>query len=98
MFWIMLEGNRNPEADENDPAEVAKLLEAELMMKRAAWQRSKSSLNNLRALSFFFLFVIVVGSALAGYFLFSPGNLEELRAARAAAQTPTPTASVAPRR
>jgi hypothetical protein len=98
MFSIMPEGNRNPEADETDPAKLAKFLEAELMMKRAAWQRSRGSLKNLRVLSFFFLFLIVIAAGLAFYLLFSPERVGELRAARDAHVSPTPAASASPSR
>lgn len=91
----MLEGNRKPGPDSTDPAKLAQLLEMELMAKRAAWERSRTSLRNLRALSFFFLFLIIAGALFAFFFFFSPDRVEELRSIHAAA-SPTPTASASP--
>lgn len=75
MFGMMPESNRNPEASETDPEKLARLLELELMQKRAAWQQSRASRQNLRALSFFFLFLVILGALFAFYYLMSSGEL-----------------------
>ena len=92
----MPEGNPKPEPGEVDPAKLAQLLELELMQKRAAWQRSKSSMHQLRILSFFFLFLVIAGALVAFFFLFSPSRVSDLRSARDAAPTPSPSATAAP--
>lgn len=63
-----------------DPHTVVRLLELELMQKRAARQQASKKLANLRVASFLFLFLILLGAALAMYFVFSSGRVEEMRA------------------
>lgn len=58
-----------PEPSETDPEVLARLLEIELMQKRAAWQRATAQRNTVRALAFLFLFVVIAG-AIAAYFFF----------------------------
>jgi hypothetical protein len=58
-----------PEPSETDPEMLARLLEIELMQKRAAWQRASSQRNTMRMMAFLFLFVVIAG-ALAAYFFF----------------------------
>jgi hypothetical protein len=93
MFWIVAEGNRKPEPDEMDPAKLAQLLEIELMQKRAAWQRSRSGIRNLRVLSFLFLFLVIIGALAAFYLLFTPERVSELKAGHDASPTPSATVS-----
>jgi hypothetical protein len=90
MFWIMPEGNRKPDPNEPDPAALAKLLELELIQKRAAWQRSRSNLRSLRVLSFFFLFLVILGALLAFFFLFSPDRVQEMKSEQPSSAAPTP--------
>lgn len=70
-------GNSKPEAGELDPTKLAKLLEIELMQKRAAWQQAKARRGQLRALSFFFLFMVIFCAIAAFYLFFSPGGATE---------------------
>jgi len=86
------DGNRKPEWSGIDPSKIEKLLEIELMQKRAAWQQAKAGRSKVRALSFLFLFLVVASGLLAYFFLFSPESLSELKAA-APQGTPSPTAS-----
>ena len=90
----MVDGNRKPD-NETDPEKLAKLLEMELMQKRASWQQDKQRRNLLRVVSFFFLFLVMAGALLAFWFLFSPDRVNELRAGRTSTieATPSPTAS-----
>ncbi|MEO8439821.1 MAG: hypothetical protein ABI540_06310 [Spartobacteria bacterium] len=53
-----------------DPDGLAKALEMELIMKRASWEKMRARRGTWRALSFFFLFVVILGALLA-YFLFA---------------------------
>ena len=55
---------------ETDPDALAKALELELIMKRASWQKTRARRGNWRALSFLFLFLVLLGALLA-YFYFS---------------------------
>lgn len=71
----MPDGNRKPESEPPDPEAMTKLLELELMQKRAAWQQSKQRLGALRVVSFLFLFLVIVAAFLAFWFLFSSGRM-----------------------
>ena len=57
------------ESVKNDPGDLARVLELELMHKRAAWQRANSRYRAIRAISFIFVFLVVVAS-IAAFFLF----------------------------
>jgi hypothetical protein len=79
-----------------DPESVARILELELMQQRAARQRAGAPYRGLRAASFIFLFAVIL-AALALYYFFTSGRLDELRArntpqpspvARAVSRTP----------
>ena len=63
-------GNNQP-ARETDPAKLAKLLEIELMQKRASWQQAKVRRGTFRAMSFLFLFLVIIAAVAAFYFLSS---------------------------
>lgn len=76
-----------------DPDQALRLLELELIQQRAARQMAGTPYRGLRAASFLFLFAIVLGTALAVYYLFFSGRLEEMRAQRHA--QPTPSANAA---
>ena len=88
----MPDGDRKREPDELDPAKLERLLDIELMQKRAAWQQAKASRSNLRTFSFMFLFLVIVGALLAFFFLFSSGEMTNLRP-EAELPTPPPTAT-----
>ncbi len=61
------EGNRHTDARETDPEKLAKLLEIELMQKRAGWQQAKARRGTYRAMSFLFLFAVIVAAFVAFY-------------------------------
>lgn len=69
----MRESNGKFEPAGIDPAQTVKLLEVELLQKRAAWQRTKARNNSLRILSYLFLMVVIAGAA-AAYFFLIPGR------------------------
>ena len=87
----MPDGNRKPEGGEIDPA---KLLELELMQKRAEWKQAKARRGSLRALSFFFLIVVIVAALICFYLFFSPERVRELRSGSAGETEATPSPSV----
>ena len=95
ILLLMAEGEGKREPTEPDPEKLAKLLEIELMQKRAAWQQAKARRGSLRALSLFFLFAVIVAAAAGFYFILAPGRVTELRSQVPAATT-EPTLSPAP--
>ena len=52
-----------------DPDALTKALEVELMLKRASWSRAAARRGLWRALSFLFLFVIILGALFAYFYL-----------------------------
>ncbi len=65
----MTDDHDKPNPSESSPPEIEKLLEIELMQKRAAWQQSKAKYGLWRALSFLFLFLVIL-AVLVGFYLF----------------------------
>lgn len=62
-----------------DPDKAMRLLEFELMQQRAARQMAGTPHRGLRAVSFLFLFAVLLGAALAAYYIFFSGRLDEMR-------------------
>ena len=85
------DSDRKPEPI--DPENEARLIELELARQRAARQQAGSPYKGLRAASFMFLIVIVLGALAAFFYLMSSGRLEEMRSMHssgAATATPPP--------
>jgi hypothetical protein len=61
------EGNRHTDPRETDPETLAKLLEIELMQKRAGWQQARARHSTYRTMSFLFLFAVIVAAFVAFY-------------------------------
>jgi hypothetical protein len=72
----MPEADSKRESPENDPEHLARLLEIELAQKRATWKNTSARYSKIRTASFFFLFLVVVGSLLAFFLFFSRMNEE----------------------
>jgi hypothetical protein len=72
-----------------DPEQTMRLLELEMMQQRMARQVSGTPYRGLRTVSFLFLFVVLLGAALGGYYFFFSGHLEEMRARNLPQPTPS---------
>lgn len=72
-----------------DPDKAIRLLEFELMQQRAARQMAGTPYRGLRAVSFLFLFAVLLGAALAAYYIFFSGRLEEMRARNSSQASPS---------
>lgn len=83
------DGNPKSQPEEIDPATIEKLLEIELIQKRAEWKQTKARRGNLRMLSFLFLLVVIVGALVGFFYFFSSGAVNDLRAR----STPTPASA-----
>jgi hypothetical protein len=79
-----------------DPEHLLRMLDLELMQKRAQRQQDNARRGNWRALSFLFLAIVIVAGFVAAYFAFSSGRLEELRARNAAPPSPTAAPAMRP--
>jgi flagellar basal body-associated protein FliL len=75
-----------------DPEQALRLLELEMLQQRAARQMAGTPYRGLRAVSFLFLFVVLLGAALAAYYLFFSGHLEEMRARNNSQPSPSANA------
>ena len=65
----MADEDRKPKSTENDPEQLARLLEIELMQKRAAWKQASERHRVFKSASFLFLFVVII-AAIVGFYLF----------------------------
>ena len=70
-----------------DPEELARLLEIELIYKRAAWKQAAARQRAIRMASFAFLFFVIMAALFVYFFVFS--DLSENRSA----PKPTPAAA-----
>lgn len=59
------------ESTQTDPGDLARVLELELLQKRAARQRAGARYRAARGLSFLFLFIIILAAVGAFFFLLS---------------------------
>ena len=72
----------NPKSGKQEPADpedTVRMLELQLMQQRAARQQAGAPYRGLRAASFIFLFVIILGALLAFYYFFYLGGLDQVR-------------------
>ena len=63
-----------PKLKEVDPDNLSRLLELELIQKRATWKQAGERHRALRAAGFVFLFILIVGCLVGGYFAFMRMN------------------------
>ena len=86
----------NPRSDgkpePNDPDQVLRLLEIELAQTRATRQRAGTPYRGFRLASFVFLFAVIIGAALAFFYVFVAGGLDDIRTRNSARPTATPSA------
>jgi len=71
-----------------DADQLARLLELELIQKRASWKQAGERARSIRAAGFVFLFVLIAGCLIGGYFAFT----------RISEQRPNQSSSAAVRR
>ena len=63
-----------PKPDEIDANNLSRMLELELIQKRATWKQAGDRYRSFRAAGFLFLFVLIVGCLVGGYFAFMRVN------------------------
>jgi hypothetical protein len=66
----MPEDESKPDQAENDPEKLSRLLELELIQKRAAWQRAGARYKTLKTASLLFLAVVILAGLLAFFLIF----------------------------
>ncbi len=74
-----------PKPNEIDPDNLSRLLELELIQKRATWKQAGERYRSIRTAGFVFLFVLIVGCLIGGYFAFM--RLNESRPNQSSAVT-----------
>jgi len=78
-----------PKPNEIDADSLSRLLELELIQKRASWKEAGDRYRSIRAAGFIFLFVLIVGCLIGGYFALM--RLNETRPNQpSAANSPVP--------
>lgn len=92
-------GDGKPDSRESDPARLAQWLEIEMIQKRAQWQQARSRRSGLRALSFFFLFAVVLAGLVGFFVLMKSDRVGHLRSDEPQREpaTPTPAATASAR-
>ncbi|HME89762.1 MAG TPA: hypothetical protein VKE30_11185 [Chthoniobacterales bacterium] len=73
IFWGMAEPAET-ETKEIDPDQLTRLLELELIQKRATWKQAGERARSIRTAGFVFLFVLIVACLLGGYVAFMRVN------------------------
>jgi hypothetical protein len=84
-------GDGKPEP--SDPDQLLRLIDIELAQKRLQRERSPSPYRAFRLASFIFLFAVILGIALAFYYVFYSGGLDEIRSRAQAHPTASPSPS-----
>jgi len=79
-----------------DPEHMLRMLEIEMMQQRALRNQASARRSTLRTASFLFLFIVILGAAVAAYFAFTSGRVDELRARSNSASSPTPAVGTPP--
>jgi len=82
----------DPEVNQptTNPDELNRLLEIELIQKRAEWQRTSARHKSLRSASFLFLFIVVMAGLVAAYFAFTRASENRQHRAPDATESATP--------
>ncbi|MEP6821813.1 MAG: hypothetical protein ABI946_05620 [Chthoniobacterales bacterium] len=87
----------NPDDDlkpiPQDPAQIERMLEIELMQKRAQWQQSKARHGTLRILSFAFLFLVILIGILVFFWALSSDRMHEMKTRPGEEADPSPLAT-----
>jgi len=63
-----------PNTGDIDPEGLSRLLDLELIQKRATWKQAGERYRSFRAAGFVFLFVLTVACLVGGYFVFMRVN------------------------
>src|SRR5205823_13536889 len=69
-FFGVMSNSAEPKSSEFDPDNLSRLLELELIQKRATWKQAGERYRSFRAIGFVFLVVLIVGCLIGGYFAF----------------------------
>ena len=60
----------------SDAEQLTRLLDLELVQKRVSWKQTKQRNKSLRSLAFLFLFLLIAGTLLGFFFVYTRVNEE----------------------
>jgi hypothetical protein len=83
-FSIVMTESAQPKPNEIDPEKLTRLLELELIQKRATWKQTGERARSIRTAGLAFLVLLIVGCLVGGYFVF-------MRVSEQRANPPQPT-------
>jgi hypothetical protein len=86
-----MNSNGDGKPEPADPENAVRILELELMRQRVARQQAGTPYRGLRVASLIFFFAVILGAALAFYYVFYSGGLEQFRARNAPQSSPSAT-------
>ena len=87
-------GDRKPEPV--DPEHLLRMLDLEMIQQRAIWKQASARRKSVRAISFLFLFVVVLGALLAAYLAYSSGWMDDRHHRSQPPSSPAPTVTNRP--
>ena len=73
---MMPEPATDTKPNETEAEQLARLLELELMQKRAQWKQASSRHRSMRTLAFVFIFFLIAACLVGAFFVFSRVNEE----------------------
>jgi hypothetical protein len=76
-----------PESEANDPEQLSRLIDLDLVQKRVVWKKSAARRQQVRLASVLFLLLLIVASLFAFFMLFSRANEERGKPRPAAARS-----------
>ena len=84
FFAVVMTESAQPKPNEIDPEKLTRLLELELIQKRATWKQTGERARSIRTVGLAFLVLLIVGCLVGGYFVF-------MRVSEQRANPPQPT-------
>ncbi len=73
-FFGVMADSSEPKPNEIDADNLSRLLELELIQKRATWKQAGERYRSIRTAGFVFLFVLIVGCLIGFFFAFTRVN------------------------
>jgi hypothetical protein len=84
----------NGKNEPTDPEKLLRLADLELARQRLARQQARPPFRGFRMLSFIFLFAVILGAAVAFYYVFVSGGIDEFRSRNESRASATPSPRV----
>ncbi len=85
------DGDGKPESGPIDPEQLTRLLDIELAQKRATWAEAAASYHRIRSISLLFLAIVIIGSLLAFFFMYTRLTQERPNPGARPASTSSPS-------